>query len=758
MAKQKFDFKDLMLRKGEYIALGVAGFGLVVLLLWGITTGAGAANPAEISKEFVSKAEQINRKIADPNDSATVDPLHESLRPGKINPYVEVAADNFTSKATLFDVVGRPDTKRENPKVYGVEEYQVDLFRGAMPAFDIVYTEGKEPLIAVRVEKKIDKANAEKLKGAIDKLKGRVNKGGAARNTPPAAPPGLGSPPGSGGPSGAGPKGGGSGGSSLGPGPPGSGGSGGSSLGPSPPGTGGSGYGFGGPKSGFDSGEKRMEVAISYIPLEQLDTAVTDGKLPAQTVIPLRMIVVNFTIPLKRQMEEVKRALRLPNLEIAKSLIQFDGFEVQRRITQRRPTGEVFVIQDWAKYDYESKYVDLIFSRKLKDYIEGSDKTSRHGQYLPYFYKYEDSLVMPLPEVVSELGGYAPIRLKSITDTIEKLITASTPKVDPSSMMKRLEKKNSRRELFNPNGEGDTGAGDIFKPGDQPKTPAAPGKAGGTIENQAVVDIDHLLGRFVDCDVQPGLSYEYRIQLKMLNPNYGEKNLPYVSNPLDTKKPILFGPWVPLEGSLTVPTEDYLFASDRNQYAADILANYKDQPNLKKALDVKDGQAVVQAVKWMESIRMEGKHEPIGGWVVAEMPVGRGEYVGKKTFVKLPLWSSERNEYVFREIPAGVVKGANQPKGWLVDFSSKSILVDFEGGKLNHRMTGGKYVPEEASTEMLIVRADGKLVVRRSAEDAEDQTRKDYAATWKGWLDKVETRPAAATGTGDDNPFNRPKQ
>lgn len=216
---------------------------------------------------------------------------------------------------------------------------------------------------------------------------------------------------------------------------------------------------------------------------------------------------------------------------------------------------------------------------------------------------------------------------------------------------------------------------------------------------------------------------------------------------------------MPLEGSLTVPTEDFLFASDRNQYFTDTAAAYKE-PSLKpllSAMQVKDHQAVVQAVKWMESIRMEGKHEPIGGWVMAEMPVSRGEYIGKKTFVKLPLWSSERNEYVFREIPAGAVKGPNQPKGWLVDFSSKSILVDFEGGKLNPKVGNRSLQTEEAASELLIVRPDGKLLVRRSDQDAADQNRKELAASWDAWLKKVETRPAGTVGTGDDNPFNRPK-
>ena len=88
----------------------------------------------------------------------------------------------------------------------------------------------------------------------------------------------------------------------------------------------------------------------------------------------------------------------------------------------------------------------------------------------------------------------------------------------------------------------------------------------------------------------------------------------------------------------------------------------------------------------MEQVRTDGgKREPVGAWVVAEMPVGRGEYVGRKQYVKLPLWSSETQQYLLREMADKVVKGKYQPKGWLVDFSTKSVLVDFEGGKVKSR-------------------------------------------------------------------------
>jgi hypothetical protein len=149
----------------------------------------------------------------------------------------------------------------------------------------------------------------------------------------------------------------------------------------------------------------------------------------------------------------------------------------------------------------------------------------------------------------------------------------------------------------------------------------------------------------------------------------------------------------------------------------------------------------------MEQVRTGdgGKREPVGAWVVADFPVSRGEYVGRKTYVKLPLWSSENKAYVLREIPDKVIpkvgpKEPAQPKGWLMDFSSnKSILVDFEGGKVRTRL-GGKDVSDEVATEMLLLRPDGKLVVKSSLETAADEMHKEIVGKWEGWLKEVMAR------------------
>jgi hypothetical protein len=171
---------------------------------------------------------------------------------------------------------------------------------------------------------------------------------------------------------------------------------------------------------------------------------------------------------------------------------------------------------------------------------------------------------------------------------------------------------------------------------------------------------------------------------------------------------------------------------------------------------------VVEKLTWLEQVRVDqgNQREPVGAWVAAEMPVARGGFVGRKTYVKLPLWSSEENRYVLRELQTekvGKGKDAASPKGWLVDFSGRDILVDFDGGKVTTRV-GSKTVVEEAATDLLIVRPDGRLMVRNSAADMANAERKRDTEEWARWQKDVETAApgGGSTGTGAfERPMNK---
>jgi hypothetical protein len=245
----------------------------------------------------------------------------------------------------------------------------------------------------------------------------------------------------------------------------------------------------------------------------------------------------------------------------------------------------------------------------------------------------------------------------------------------------------------------------------------------------------------------------------MLNPNFDRPT--EVANPVYAKAEVLFSHWVEFSDLITIPTKQFLYAADVATYRKSIeeaYANTRDpkEKELRDRLQVKDNQAVVEICEWKEQVRTDsGKREPVGAWIVADIPVARGEFIGRKQYVKLPLWSSETKSYVLREITSTAGKGGhkepNQPKGWMVDFSTSTpeILVDFEGGRVQTRL-GSKTISEDVDSELLIVSPNGKLTIKKSAVDEVDTKRKQIVGLWTKWIAEVEKRKAGG-GAPEDN-------
>jgi len=510
------------------------------------------------------------------------------------------------------------------------------------------------------------------------------------------------------------------------------------------------------------------------------------------------LAVVHAMIPLKDQAEEIKRALRLPTLAEAYQNLAFDGFKVKRRVTD--PNGVVlgtsgvkladlakdlkgkFTSEGFFDYDYEQKYIEVIESRSVADHFEGGiDPRNPRKAYLPHFYRYEDNLVMSLPELVSDLDTYPDVNFPSISEEIDKLV-GKVQAMTQSDLAARLSGKGGKQSRFGPKTATERGSTGFFDPKSFNGPSGMNPKSGGSMPNNkgpreggmldsgaAAKEIEHLLLRFVDCDIKPGFTYEYQIQLQLINPNFGADKAKLMAVPAkatDPKYKILSGPWVQLGRQISVPSESFVYAYDQAAYRNNVDSTYKEQPELQRLLQLKDNHAVVQMLAWMEQVRTDasGQREPVGSWVATEIPVGRGELIGKKTYVKLPLWSSENEKYVLRELPATAIKkkaDKSQPKGWLVDFSSRSILVDYEGGRVRTKVGPGKSpIEEDVATEMLILTPDGAIQYRNSQADERSENRLTFAGKWKKWLQDVEAN-GGTTGTGGGtgtSPFDRPNK
>jgi hypothetical protein len=543
---------------------------------------------------------------------------------------------------------------------------------------------------------------------------------------------------------------------------------------------------------------------------------------PALTLKPVRMAVVQLSFPLKEQLEEIKRALRLRNLTEAinesgpAGLMQpgggiipgggirppgspamqgptrlpgggdgggilqpggpggpgtgglqsaagvspvFEGIEVRRR--QTTPTGQS---TNWEVIDHEGRFWD--------EFVRFDAPFVQESGMMPYFIRPEQRLTCPMPLLADGIDpNYPPtVRLSTIYANAEELKKKSLGPKPADEMRNRFQQGSNNPYApsqfgnlggqFTPglnNGEGNRGGGGIM-PGLTPR-PMMPG-SGDPQEPMTPqpndpnkIDVEHLLLRFIDTDLRPGYSYEYQVRVRMRNPNYQKKD--NVARDADALIKEIEGAWYQVPQKLTVPTESFLYATDSSAFekAVQDLAketNSNQLPQLNDLQDLAAGRrAVVQMQQWFQQVVLPGdKREPVGSWVVVEMPVTPGEYIGRRTYLQLPLWSAGVGNYTFRALSDDLKKVLGltntkpevMPKGYFIhDFRTKHLLIDFHGGK-SRSSIGGTLVNDEAASELLILRDDGKIEVRNEMVDTNIKERKDRDQLWAKWLKEVKAR------------------
>ncbi len=838
----KFNLQQFLLAKGEKVALGLAAGGLGLLGVWGVMNLVSAKSPNEVVKKFGNAKQSIDTKMR--NDSGVAPELPAMYTDPTVLDAKPIGLDAFPVEHYLFEPVDRPNRARENPKVLGIVEAQLDLVRLNMKAYDI---KGEPGNFRIGVMKGVPiTTSAASAKGLADLLKKNDIKNRANRRPPPRPKGPSGSPGGPMGPGG---------------GPGGPGGSPGGPMGP-PPGMMGGAFGGGGgtgtPGSedggmygGINSGSSfenkdRFEKTVQYIPVDEFDPAKDQ---PAFIIYPRRTIVMHAVFPLKEQLEVVRRALRLRTIEDAARETApgamrtgatmptpgspmgmpmgaagatgggsagaqvaggdegnpmggaslpttggakifegptFAGFEVQRRIVA--PNGTVY---DWDVYDHVGAYLTIINNRKVGDQPDEG--------YLPYFLRYEQEMAIPLPAVADAVATYPPITLPSIIRTINKMVENQKQPIPPSELQKRFSGKGSSpftpsfiapptggagggagiggdvgNYLGTSGGGMSVGRGSMMQPPPMPPmgsgSPYDPsggrfGPATGVLQEiKAPVELEHLLIRFMDVHVFQGHTYEYRIRVKMKNPNYGLK-VPAISKESDANEPVLYGPWVSIADqrgvplSVTVPADANTYLVDPVEYASKLRDKFRE-PQVQQLLDNQNGRLpVVQVQQWLHKVMIENSEEPIGTWIVADLPVNRGEFIGRKQLITLPLWSSQKVKYILQELPKYKVFGLppkkEQPKGVLVDFTTSTLCVDYEGGKQS-RVVGDRTVEDEGAVEMLILRPDGSVTVRNSGVDMANADRVERLKKWDEWIKRVEedTKNAGQLGAPMDGGGN----
>lgn len=710
--KPKFDFQQFLLEKGEKIALSVAGIGLALLALLGILAATGAASPANIAKDLKDGAQRIEATLA--NAPGQTFPEPEMPDSGT---FVKVDVTMYPTPNPWFNTATSINEKRVNPTVLALLEGRADFVQGGVPAYDIIGDK-----IAVKENRQVaaNKSNQINLKG---RRRGPTPPQ-APPQPPPSTPPNLVAPPPGAAPPGMAPPGGGRG-------------------------------GRGGPGGIQAPMTRTNEGEIIYIDIE--DKAVDTAEL-ALNLLPLRAARIVGIVPYKKQVEKFMQALRLPtdqSLESEGSAPIYKGFEVER--LELAADGKT-VLQDWTPFDHIAATLELY--RLAKEYESEDNKIQAflpdglHKLYLkrPKLARtaYGSMTMTELSKAIEELekmDGQA----RNLTDGSKqkKLKTGDDPfdLQDLGSQTQPQQPGINTAPIVVPPPGGGPGRGSprvVPPPGkDGVRGVAPPGVAAQpSVQRNSASPVWIL--QFMDPTIQPGLTYKYRIRLKMKNPNYQKKDL-VVSPGQAAIEDLPPSEWYEIPEAIKIPADEYVFA-DPGKYKSPTSLGTQDFDT-----------TMVKFHRWMDRARLdEGSavQQPIAEWVIADLDVQRGQFVRKTKAFKLPFWSMLASNYVFRDrisLSGGRKKASevNKMENVNVDFTPRGeiILVDFDGGKGPYRVSPAQTVVDEAASEILLLSADGeslKLVTRNSVSDGLIPEKEAREKSFKAWLEEIARGPDQA--------------
>jgi hypothetical protein len=773
MALKDFDFKQFMLDKGERVALAAAGFFMALLVIFGLIINGLGSGSASANADELTKLKDSGKSAFDqsrpPGDLVNVDP--DLLRAGKL---VRLDPIEFLAMNPFFIAMQTEDTKWRKPKVLAPDEFQADYVRGLVRAYWITADNKK----VVFVQPKDKSAKQKTVAAPQPKNRRGVPGGNQTQAQSPFASygglRGLGGMGGKGGMPGGGmgPMGG-----MPGGGMGGKGGMPGGGMGPmgGMPGGGDDERGGGGLPSGFmamGGNMEKPELEFIYVPIERL--AKSDGwpagGWPAEQAVPQRMAVIQAAFPYKEQMEEFRKALRYPYLSMMEqeAAAEFSGLNVQRRAVS--PDGKP--IEDWKPVDIiNSVRPLLIFGWEPED-----EKLLQYGIVWP-----RDRLTVPRPMLNLTAKYPEVIKLEGIKNTIEEfdrlakdaipVYQAPPTKFDPSLDIYDFEPNpgtgnrvtggvgpmgmGTSMPGMDPEGRSGAGAGygaagsrmksgipgkmtmggqgmgmtmGAQGTGSMPGGPGAMGafgqggfqSMGSQVQDRLIPD--KCLVRFLDVTIEPGHTYEYRIQVKMANPLY--KRLDKAIDESSTTEKELLGPWATVSQPLAVSDDTEVF----------VVVDEKTRGR-------RPDSVPVQIHRWFDYIELNKSklaQVPVGDWEIAEyVDAKRGEYIGRVEDEEVAMWNPQQEAFVFA-VPADKKRPVRQRKGIPVDFGTRYILVDFQGGRQEEaaRKDAAK-IRDESPLEVLVLSPDGKLLVRNSRDDTDNPDRKDRLDTWQHWIKDV---------------------
>jgi hypothetical protein len=728
MALKQVDFRQLLLEKGEKIGLGVAGVLAGLLVVWYGVSAATSDGPQKKAKELQGLKEQAKSKWESSAPPESVGELPADLQVVEVKP---VEAAWFPTPQTFFLGGDAEDRRWRMPKVLAPDEFAVQLVRGAVQAYMLDEQDGRL-LVAILQKGAAADPNSEGSRKQREAALKQFSKAGARAKlkaaTQPAAPPGApGAAPGTPG------------------GPP---------LVPPGGGTGKGGGGLpGAPAFGREGGTVYDNQELKFVPADKIGEG--DQRL-AQTNIPRRMIVVTAAFPYKEQLEEYRKAMRYASVEDLlldpQAHPEFIGLYVQRRV---RGVDGNLVSEAWADLDVDGDLQYLLVRAVGR---EPEDPTLKEMGIIV-----EPNRIVQWRPLLARDQKYPDVRLEGIAQTMEAVAKAwqagAPPPPEQKSGFKDVPVYETPDADAPPGAPGRVGKG-VGKgapAGVQPPPGAAPSAS------QPLAIPDKCLVRFLDTDrnLRPGYSYEYRVRMRIANPCYQKPERAAYPKLAEEKEVV--GEWQEVRAPGEAEPTRVRIPDELLYY---VVEEKGDRPQPTAARD----EVFVQVHRWLTEARTKpgtpNTEVQVGDWTVLERRgVRRGEYVGSWAEVPVPAWIPSRDRFIIAVHPDELKQARGrlslrQHKGIPIDFATdpvygdRSLLVDFEGGE--HKVTvNGRPASENGPVEMLVLDANGRLVVHNSRADTESKERQDRVDAWKKWVDYVRNQADDKTEKKEQDLFQK---
>jgi hypothetical protein len=417
----------------------------------------------------------------------------------------------------------------------------------------------------------------------------------------------------------------------------------------------------------------------------------------AEEVLPTRMAVIAASFPYRKQLHEFRAKLGLDSTAAVLNELsakgqgadgrplpafRFLGVRVQRREVgpDGKPRGE---------------YQDIDLNKEYTPYLvrTGMRFEPEAPQYAPVIFP---GLVMPRLKCfrVDEAPPYPEVE-----DRLSGLQTA----------IRELERQRRAGKDTPPAGR-DL---DAFNPGGAAKD----GKAKPAPEDETLPE--RCLVRVVDVTVRPGKAYQYRLQVRLANPNHGRVDVAAAADAAGAE--LTAGGWFVVPGVVAMPPEVHYYAVDEVKWGG-------APPPIQR-----DRQTYLQIHRWLETFTQVGARVTVGEWVVAEGVIAnRGEYVKFPLHAEFPYWDTTLAEFVlatwpYRARPGRFGFGPEWADG------RDTLLVDCRGGAVEsyaRRPLAGagegakpQNVLDGWAQEVLLLTPDGKLLALSGADDAADEQR-----------------------------------